>query len=251
MTRFLGAALVAALLAGGAARAADPKDAQAILDKGIKALGGEEKIKAVLKGATWKGKGTINLGGSDNDFTFHTTAQGLDHYRSEFEGEFMGNKVKGATILAGDKGWQDNSFAGKVEMNKDQLANEKRNVYLQLIPITLLPLKDKAFKVEAAGEEKVGDKPAIVLKVTGPEGKDFKLSLDKESGLPVKLVAKVAGFMGEEADQETTYSDYKEMAGIKKATKGNVKRDGQQFLKQEVTEFKTLDKVDPKTFAEP
>jgi hypothetical protein len=250
MTRFLGAALVVALLAGGAARAADAKDAQAILDKGIKALGGEEKLKAALKGATWKGKGKIDLGGNENEFTFQTTIQGLDHLRGEFEGDFMGNKFKGITVLAGDKGWRD--FGGmKMELDKDQLANEKRSFYLQVIPITLVPLKDKGFKVEAAGEEKVGDKPAAVLKVTGPEGKDFKLYFDKESGLPVKLVAKVVGFMGEEATQETTYSDYKEMGGIKKATKGEAKRDGQGFLKQEVTEFKTLDKVDPKTFAEP
>ena len=74
---------------------------------------------------------------------------------------------------------------------------------------------------------------------------------DKESGLPVQVVAKVTGFMGEEFTQETTYSDYKEFSGIKKATRATSKRDGEKFIETEITEFKVLDKVDPKTFEEP
>src|SRR5262249_16482232 len=113
------------------------------------------------------------------------------------EGEFGGQKVRFVTVLAGDKGWQKFGDMGR-EMDKERLTNEKRNVYLQVIPITLVGLKGKEFKVKAAGEEKVGDKPAVALTVTGPEGKDFKISFDKESGVPVKLVAKVIGFQGNE-----------------------------------------------------
>jgi hypothetical protein len=251
MTRFLGVALAAALASGlgGTARAEDDKDAKAILDKAIQALGGEEKLGAV-KAATWKAKGKISFGGNDSDFTSETTVQGLDQLRQEFEGEFGGNKVKGVTVLNGDKGWRqfgDNSM----ELDKDGVANTKRTVYLQMIPVTLLPLKGKDFKVEPAGEEKVGGQPAAVLKVTGPDGKDFKLYFDKKSGLPVKQVAKVAGFMGGEFTQETTYANYKDFGGIKKATKLEAKRDGERFMQQEVTEFKPVPKVDPKTFAEP
>ncbi|HEY1858881.1 MAG TPA: hypothetical protein VGG61_00915, partial [Gemmataceae bacterium] len=121
-------------------------------------------------------------------------------------------------------------------------------IYLQVIPTTLLPLKDKEFKIEAAGEEKVADKPAVGLKVTPPDKKEFTIFFDKESGLPVKLVAKVVGFMGDEAVQETLVADYKEFDGIKKATKIEIRRDGNKFLEQQITEFKVLDKVDPKTF---
>ena len=83
------------------------------------------------------------------------------------------------------------------------------------------------------------------------DGKDFTLYFDKETGLPVKQVAQVRGFMGDEFTQETTFADYKDFGGIKKATKIESKRDGQRFIEQEVTEFKTLDKVDPATFEEP
>ena len=50
---------------------------------------------------------------------------------------------------------------------------------------------------------------------------------------------------------KNTYADYKEMGGIKKATKVQVKRDGEKFMDQEITEFKAVDKHDPKTFEQP
>ena len=106
-------------------------------------------------------------------------------------------------------------------------------------------------RYEAAGEEKVGDKPAAILKITGPDGKDFTLYFDKESGLPVKQVARVVGFQGQEHNQETTFADYKEFDGIKKATKIEVKRDGEKFQTFDLTEFKVLDKVEPEAFTEP
>lgn len=251
MTRLIGALLVLALVCGlgGPSRAADAKDANAILDKAIKALGGEEKLSKV-HAASWKSKGTITFGGNDNQMTTQSTIQGLDHARREFEGDFGGNPVKGVFVLAGDKAWRkfgDNDM----ELDQEGVANEKRSAYLTIIPITILPLKGKGFKVEAIAEEKIEGKAAAGIKVTAPDGKDFRLYFDKESGLPVKEVARVAGFMGEEFTQETTFSDYKEMAGIQKATKIVAKRDGEKFQELQITEFKVLDKVDPKVFAQP
>jgi hypothetical protein len=115
----------------------------------------------------------------------------------------------------------------------------------------LVPLKGKGFKVEAAGTEKVGDKPAAVLKVMEPDGKDFKLYFDTESGLPVKLVAKMFGPSGEEFTLETTFGGYKDFGGIKMATKLESKHDGEKFIDQEIGDFKPVEKVDPKTFTEP
>jgi len=250
MRHIMGGVLAIGLVAGlGSFARADDKDVTAVLDKAIKALGGEEKL-GKAKTATWKAKGKITFGTDENAFTSQVTVQGLDHLRSEFEGEFMGNKVKGVTVLKGDKGWRKFGDQG-MELDKAGLTNEKRSAYLIVVPNTILPLKDKGFKAESAGEEKVGGKPAVAIKITGPDGKDFKLLFDKESGLPVKQLAKVAGFGGEQFTQETTFADYKDFDGIKKATKIESKRDGQKFLEQQITEFKVLDKVDPKTFEEP
>jgi hypothetical protein len=246
MWRFLGAAVAIALVfvSGGPGRA-DDQDAKSILAKAIKALGGEEKLGKV-QAFSWKSKGIIVFNGNENENSNQVTVKGLDHFRREFGND----QFHGLVVIAGDKAWRKFGEDSR-ELDGDALANEKRGIYLHVVPITLVPLKDKGFKYEAAGEEKVGDKPAAVLKVTGPDGKDFTLYFDKESGLPVKEVAKVIGFQGQEYTQETTFADYKDFDGIKKATKVEVKRDGEKFQEMEVTEFKVLDKVDPDAFAEP
>ena len=224
-------------------------DASAVIAKGIKALGGEETL-AKAAGFSWKTKGTITVNGTENPITTKVTVAGTDHIRGEFEGEFGENKIKGITILDGDKGWR--KFNDMVmELEGDALTTEKRNVYMQTVPITLLPLKTKGFKVKLGAEEKVGDKPAAVLDVTGPDGKPFRLFLDKTTGLPVKLTAKVLGFGGDEAEQETTYADYKEFGGIKRPTKITTKRDGEPFVSSEISDFQALPKVDSGLFAEP
>ena len=244
--------LLLAVLASGVATwsRADEKDTKAIIDKGIKALGGEEKLTKA-RAYSVKSKGTISFGGNESEFTSHATHQGLDHYRSEFDGKFGDNDVKGVTVVSGDKGWRKFNENDN-ELDADALVNEKHRINMQAIPTTLVQLKGKGFKIESAADEKVGDKPAVGIKVTGPEGKDFKLYFDKESGLPVKMVATVAGFGGgEEYTQETTLSDYKDFAGIKKATKISSTRNGEKFVDVEVTEFKVLDKVPPETFTQP
>src|SRR5262245_11983342 len=106
MRQFLGAALVTVLVSGlGSAVRAEDQDLNTILDKAIKALGGEEKLKRA-EAITWKTKGTITFNDNDNDIKTEATVQGLDHYRSELDGEFNGNSVHGVTVLNGDKGWR-------------------------------------------------------------------------------------------------------------------------------------------------
>jgi hypothetical protein len=251
MMRLLCLAVVATLVNGlcGAVRGQEAKDAAAIVDKSIKAIGGAEKLSKA-KAIQWKAKAKFRFGENENEGTIEGTMQGLDHSRRVFEGQFGGNAFRGVTVIAGDKGWRkfgDNAM----ELDSEGLANEKRRLYLSLIPITVEPLKGKGFKLAAAGEEKIGGKPASGVKVTAPDAKTFTLYFDKESGLPAKLVAEVIGFNGDEYTQETTFTDYKEFDGVKVATKLEAKRDGQTFQEMTVTDFKLLDKVDPKTFAEP
>jgi len=250
MTRFISAIVATGLVLGtGRLALADEQGAKAVIDKAVKAMGGAEKLGAA-KAVVWKSKGKIHINDNDNDFTTKVTAQGSDHFRREFEAEFDGSPIKGVTVLDGDKAWRKiGDELTKVE--DDALANEKRIVYLEVVPQMPSLLKGAGFKAEVAEEEKVGGKPAAVLKVTGPDGKDFQLFFDKSSGLPVKMTATAIDFQGEEFAQESTFGNYKDFDGIKRATKLETKRNGKKFVDAEVTDFRVLDKVDPKTFAEP
>ena len=227
---------------------ADETRVNQVLDKAIKALGGQEKL-AKANAFTWKAKGKVTIEGNENEFHGESTVQGIDHFHSTFEGEFNGNPFKALTVLSGGKGWR--KFGEIQEMEPDAIKNEKRVVYLVVVPMTILPLKSMDFKVQAAADEKINDKPVATLKVTGPDGKDFTLSFDKDTGLPVRTVATVAGWMGDEYVQEVHYSDYRDFDGLKRPTKVLVKRDGEPFVSYEITEFKVLDKVPAETFAEP
>jgi hypothetical protein len=250
MIRFTRAALLCMLASGvgGPARADEP-EAKAVIDRAIKASGGEEKLSGV-KAYSVKGKGTVVVENTDIDFTFETTAQGIDKFRATYEGEVGGEKFAGSTVVDGDKAWKKEQQEIR-KLDGEKLANEKRGAYLEIAPTLLVPLRSKAFKLESAPEEKVGEKAAAVVRVTGPDGKDFTLYFDKETGLLAKISGQVADDDGQVDLQETTVEDYKEFAGIKVATRSYVKRSGKRFVDVEVAEFKALDEVEPGTFAEP
>lgn len=254
MNRFLSSAVLAILVAAGLTwpLRADEQEARAILEKGIKALGGEEKL-GKIEAVRWKGKSKITINNRENEFTGQATFLGPEYYRGESEGVLNGKPAKRVMVISGTNGWVKSNEAKTRELAAEEFAEHKRNAYLQLVPMTLVPLKGKGFKIDSAGEEKVADKAAVGIRAIGPDGKDFKLYFDKESGLPVKLVARVIGFDREEFVMETFYSDYKEFDGIKKYTKFESKREGKTFDKKEITEFKVLDKVElpAHTFAEP
>jgi len=228
---------------------ADDADAIAIVDKAMKALGGEDKLKKI-EAAVWKSKGKLRLGdNTEHDFTGQIIMQGLDRVRTETEIDFLGQKQKMLSVLNGDKAIE---VFGHMPLEPDDaVASLKRRLYLAIIPVTVAPLMGQRFKIGAAGEEKVGGRPAVVLKVTCPDGKDFTISFDKESGLPVKAVGKVFSLDGQQVTLERTYSDYKDFEGIKVATRIESKIDGKPSRKSELTEFKLLDKVDALTFAIP
>jgi hypothetical protein len=236
--------MVLAAFTLGAARADGP-DAKEVIDKAIKALGGEEKL-AKIEAYSYKAKGKVTFGGNDNDVNVTVTAKGLDHYRRESKSD----NFQVMWVIAGDKGWLKFNDEPR-EIEGDGLAHEKRRAYMAILPVTLVAVKGKGFKIESAGEQKVGDKPAAGVKITGPDSKDFTMYFDKESGLPVKTVGMVMGFQGEEANQEATYSDYKDFDGVKKATKLVITNNGEAFQELTITEFKVLDKVEPDTFTEP
>jgi hypothetical protein len=223
--------------------------ATAILDKAMNALGGEEAL-AKLKAATWKAKGKIRYGEDYHDFTSSALVQGLTQYRLEMASEFKDIKVNAVEVLYGDAGYRNIGAVAK-ELDAEGIANLKRDVYLLVVPMTLVPLKSKNFKLEVLPMETVGDRPVVGIKATAPDGKDFRLYFDKTSGLPVKLVANIVSPMEGEFTHVTLYANYKDFGGVKKATKITVNRDGAKFMEQEITDFKVVDKLDKSAFIKP
>jgi hypothetical protein len=213
-----------------ALRADDADAARAVIDKAIKAAGGEEKL-AKFKSHTWKNRGTYyGMGVTDGvPYTANYAVAWPDKFRFEVEGGFM------TLVLDGDKGWM-----------------QAMDLYANGVT-TLTPLKDKAFKLSLTGETKVNDKPALGIKVSHKDHQDVMLYFDKDSGLLVKSErkTKVPEEGNKEVTQETLYGDYQDIEGAKMSLKITILRDGKKFVEGENFDIKPVDKLDDKTFAKP
>jgi hypothetical protein len=101
-------------------------------------------------------------------------------------------------------------------------------------------------------EKKVGDRPAVGVGVAHEGHKDIFLYFDKETGMLVKSERQAKDPMGgEEYKQETRYSNFKEVDGVKRPFKLSILRNGEKYIEAEVTEYETLNKLDDSTFAKP
>jgi ABC-type Na+ transport system ATPase subunit NatA len=119
--------------------------------------------------------------------------------------------------------------------------------------VTLVPLKEKDYKLSTLGETKVGKKAAVGIKVTRKDHRDVNLFFDKDTGLLVKTETTIKDFMagGQELNQETVMSDFKEIEGRKLPTKVVISRDGKKFVDGETSDQKYSDKLEDSVFAKP
>jgi hypothetical protein len=243
--------LVFGLLVGFAApvRADDAADARAIVEKGIKAQGGQEKL-AKLSAHTVKFKGTFHGMGQAIPMTGEVLTQGNDKVKIDVEVEAGGMKFRVVNVVAGDKGWTKMGEETK-ELDKDQLAEGLEQAHSGWVA-TLVPLTGKEFKLSTVGEIEVDKRKAVGVKAAFKGRRDVDLYFDKETGLLVKAEGRVKDEgSGQEVTEESFPSEYKDVQGTKQAMKFTVKRDGKLFIEGEATEIMLAEKFDASVFAKP
>lgn len=231
-----------------AVRAEDSDAARAVIEKAIRAHGGE-KVGA-FKAGTWKAKGNVYILGLANPYTVEWSLQLPDRMRVEMQLVAKDQKVAFINVVNGGKGW---NRTGNVtaEMEKDALAAAQERIYVSRVAM-LEPLRDKAYSLSALPETKIGGTPAVGVRVSHKGRRDIDLFFDKDSGLRIASRYKVTDDLsGDEADEENLYADYKEFDGVKHPMKLTIKRNGKTFLETQVTDFKPADKLDDMLFAEP
>lgn len=234
---------VGILVAGAASGADDQASARAVIDKAIKAAGGEKNL-AKFNAHTWKEKGTYHGMGEGVPYTGKYAVQWPGQFRMEIENVFI-------IVLDGDKGWISAQGTTK-EMDKDQLAEQKEGLYAGWVT-TLLPLKDKAFTLAPLGESRVENRPAVGIRVSRKDHRDVNLFFDKESGLLLKTErrARAEEQGGKEVTQEVYLQDYQKIEGANIPKKIVIKRDGKPFVEAENQDLKIADKLDKSVFAKP
>jgi len=240
---FLG--ITVSLLLGRPGSTFAQDEARAIIAKGIKALGGEEKIDQVK---AWRSKSQGTLTGGAGKFTQVAFVQLPQKFKEVFHLEDRKQTI--TTVWTGDDGWIDvngsiNPLAGAT------LAGIKETLYFTEIN-RLTPLTDKKYNLTLWDEVQVDGRPAVGVKIAAKGHQDVQLYFDKENGLPVKTTRMIIEAPTQKfVLEERLYSGYATVAGRQWPKKVVVNRTGKKYMELEVVEIEVLDKVDPGVFIKP
>ncbi len=216
-----------------------------VIAKIVKAEGGVEKRKAVK---SVKRIGKFVVGGGAFEGPAVLTQKRPHKFRLDIT-------IGGASIVQaydGTTGWQNlpaiAGGSGKPEkMSADDLQDIEDNAD---IDGDFIDYKSKGKTIELVGKEELEGSPVYVLKVTDKYNKTQTVYVDAESGFILKVKSKVKRG-GNEIEQETYLSDYKEVNGLYFAFNLEVKvngRTGQQIITEKI-EIDT--NVDDSVFAYP
>jgi hypothetical protein len=248
MSRFCFVSVACALLAAGPVRAQE-NEARAIVEKAIKAHGGEDKLTK-MKAVHSKTKGTLHIQGMELAMTEENRVQLPNRFRNETQLTVNNMNFNVVVVFNGQKGWVQ-AMGQTKELEGKALEALQQVIYAQGVG-RMLFLKDKKYKLAPLGETKVNDKAAVGVLVTSKGRPDVNLHFDKESGLLLKMEYRVLDAMTEmEVAEERFFRDYKDKDGRKMPTRVEVHRDGKRFADVEIVEVRVVDGFDDSVFARP
>lgn len=177
--------------------------AETVLGNYIKAIGGKANIEK-LKDVTI----TSNASIQGMQLTIIQQQKGNDKFATQV---LMNNSPMQRVIINGDKGKMEAPMQGvNQEIPQEQLATQK----LEASMFPALQYDRLGIKTKLTGMEKVDGKDAYTVEVALPNGQKSLHYFAKDSGLRLKEVNNLQGPQGV-ITQTKTYSDYKEVNGIK------------------------------------
>jgi hypothetical protein len=228
-------------------------DVKAILDKAIKAHGGEEALTK-YKASQSKNKGKMTLPGlGETEFTQEVSSMIPDKLKETVELEIGGQKVAITTVVNGDKIYiKANGQEVPINDNIKKALDDARFMMKAARLVSLL--KDKDVELSASGEDKVEGKATLRVLVKAKGQKDVSLFFDKDTGLLAKIERRTTdGGTGNEITEERIILEYSKPGkeGLAVPKKVLVKHDGDKFLEAEVLESKPLEQLDDSEFGKP
>jgi Outer membrane lipoprotein-sorting protein len=197
---------LAGILAGLALTATTlpAQTADEVLARHVKAIGGMEKIEAIK---TLKKSGKYIAGSQEARVVEENKRP--DMVRQEFVLQGM----TGITAYDGKTGWKIEPWEGKKDV--EPLGEEELKQILEDSDFDgpLVRSKEKGISVELVGTEAVEGTDAYKLKVTLKNGDVRFYFMDTDYFVPIKIETKRM-VRGAERESETSFGDYKEVAGV-------------------------------------
>ncbi len=221
---------------GRNARADQPTPEQ-IIDKAIRAHGGEDRLKQ-LSGFSLKDRMVYDKGQTWN---YEMTVDAPVRYRSEMK---VGAEGKTRVIVIdGDHGWLKSS--DEVISYPPTFVDSMRKYTIPYLgPRSILRLLDRQKNPKChfstVGECTIDGHQAVGLLMKLEGGSQQTWSFDKESGLLLKEESRTANFEGEDTVNVTTFSDYQTFDGFPIARKETGERDGKPSFTRELIDFRVV-----------
>jgi hypothetical protein len=226
-----------------ALQADEQQQTRAIIARAIKAHGGAEKLSQ-FPAQSWEESGIYYGLGQSTPYKASIAAHYPGRVKIDVENQYT-------AAIDGDHGWM--TMQGQTrDLRKDLLDDRREEQYADWVT-TLLPLRDKKFKLTLHDDALIETKPATGVRVSWKDHRGLNLYFDKTSGLLVKSEQQVKSQeqQGQEVTQEIILLDFEDVQGIKMPRKTVTRRDGKQFLETTRTELKRMQKLDDGLFARP
>lgn len=246
MSRIVGTTgLLIVLFAGTPWAAADEQEASQILERAIKAHGGEE---AMLRAAQSRRTDTGLQAVLANDLPFvsQVTRSLPERVRLDLE---LDKKISTTLVLDGTRGWQKDGTGPTTPLPSARVRELREEAYVWWLA-TLVPLTKPGFTIASIPGIKVDGEATAGLRVTRRGYADAKLYFNVRNGLLTKIERRVAEG-GREVDKEYLYANFREFQGATLPTKEIVKVNGNRFTEMTISNYSFPEKLGAGAFGRP
>jgi hypothetical protein len=235
---------------GLSARAQENNEQRALVLKAMEAHGGK-KVLAKYMGVTAKYKGTMNFMGAEAKMSGEVALLFPFKMKNDVTVEVNNMNIAVKSVFDGT-GLYVNAGGNAIELKDAKLVEEtKEDMYVEKVA-GLADLDDAAYKFAALGESKVQGKDTIGIRVSREGRRDVNLYFDKQSHLLAKYEYRGREpFQMMEVTIDKLVSDYKDIQGLKTATKVLVQWDGKDGMNMEVSDLMYHERLDDSVFARP
>ncbi len=225
----------------------DVAQAQKLIDRAIKAIGGNEALEKT-RNTILEDKGTyFGMGDGlpyEGRYVFDFSDPG--RFRMEILGIFV-------SVVDKDTGWT--SAMGTItDLKGEALEAAKESVFTGYV-ISLIPLQkpNKDFKLSLVGTETVEDEKCEGVNVDREGMPTCTIYFSQKTGLikKTRTTTKAAELGYKEVQDETVYHEYKKLNGVLGCAKMTSYRDGKKFVESSPHTVSYPDKIDEKEFKKP
>ncbi len=226
---------------------ADDKEGKEILQRVMKAVGGERSLARFKAPMLWMERGRYygGGGGEGRPFVAQYAARWPDWYRQEIEGAF-------AITASGKKAWVSRAAGGVQKLAGARLAERLKRVRAAWAR-RLFPLTDKSYKLSRIDGVEVDGRATVGLKASHSDGRDIKFFFDEKTYLIAKIEMEVltSGDGAASISSEAFFTDHRYFGGVKMPSKMKLLYDKKLYVETETVDYKIFATVDPGLFKEP